>query len=66
MTRGLPDDGKLFVLAPAQAALAVERHPEQAHRVYTLPGIPADTAYVIDIDAIEAKIARTIAAMRFE
>jgi hypothetical protein len=52
------DDGKVFVLAPEQAALAVEQMAERgidaAGRVWTLPGLPPDKMYVIDLDALNA------------
>ena len=50
---GLPqEDGKIVVAEPETAALMAELAPEHAERVYTLPGLPAGTAYVIDLDEV--------------
>lgn len=51
---GLPSEGKIVVLAPEVAALAVEQSPEYADRIFTLPGIDPCTAFVVDLDAIRA------------
>lgn len=50
---GLPDDGKMIVMSPQSAARAAEQAPEHAERIYVLPGLADDQAYVIDLDMIE-------------
>lgn len=49
---GIPEDGKLAIAAPHVAALMVEQEPAFGLRVFTMPGIPEDIVYILDIDAL--------------
>ena len=51
---GIPqEDGKIVVAAPELAAALVEYADEEhAARIYTLPGLPENAVYVIDLDQI--------------
>lgn len=55
----MPTNGKLIVLAPAQAALAVEQRPEIADRIWTSPHVGAATALVVDLDELVPTFLRT-------
>lgn len=50
--KGLPDEGVIVIFAPEVAARAVEQCPEHADRIFTMPGIPENQAYVVDLDAL--------------
>ena len=58
MRHGLPqEDGKILVASPGDAARMAElAEPELAERIYTLPGLPAGTAYVIDLDWVAGEL----------
>lgn len=52
MTYPFPEHGKIVVMAPEQAALAAERSPERAHRIYAHKGLEPGVAYLVDIDEL--------------
>lgn len=52
---GVPEDGKIVIASPSVAVSLVESAPAYGMRVFTLPGLPEDRVYVLDIDAFHRR-----------